>query len=229
MTTIRKAVLWDLDGTLVDSEEYHWRAWKETLEGAGIAISYQDFLSSFGQRNDAILAKWLGENAGAGKIEQIGNDKEDRYRELVRHEGLMPLPGAAEWVERLHHEGWRQAIASSAPRSNVETVLDALHMRPWFQAAVAAEDVREGKPAPDVFLTAAARLGTEPHGCVVVEDARAGIQAAQRAGMRSIAVGRNATELGADMAAAKLSDLPSDAFSSMLASPAGNQKPILRK
>jgi beta-phosphoglucomutase len=229
MTTIRKAVLWDLDGTLVDSEEYHWRAWKETLEGAGIAISYQDFLSSFGQRNDAILAKWLGENAGAGKIEQIGNDKEDRYRELVRHEGLMPLPGAAEWVERLHHEGWRQAIASSAPRSNVETVLDALHMRPWFQAAVAAEDVREGKPAPDVFLTAAARLGAEPHGCVVVEDARAGIQAAQRAGMRSIAVGRNATELGADMAAAKLSDLPSDAFSSMLASPAGNQKPILRK
>jgi beta-phosphoglucomutase len=229
MTTIRKAVLWDLDGTLVDSEEYHWRAWKETLEGAGIAISYQDFLSSFGQRNDAILAKWLGENAGAGKIEQIGNDKEDRYRELVRHEGLMPLPGAAEWVERLHHEGWRQAIASSAPRSNVETVLDALHMRPWFQAAVAAEDVREGKPAPDVFLTAAARLGAEPHGCVVVEDARAGIQAAQRAGMRSIAVGRNATELGADMAAAKLSDLPTDAFSSMLASPAGNQKPILRK
>jgi len=222
-------VLWDLDGTLVDSEEYHWRAWKETLEGAGIAISYQDFLSSFGQRNDAILAKWLGENAAAGKIEQIGNDKEDRYRELVRQEGLLPLPGAAEWVERLHQEGWRQAIASSAPRSNVETVLDALHMRPWFQAAVSAEDVREGKPAPDVFLAAAGRLGAEPHGCVVVEDARAGIQAAQRAGMRSIAVGRNASELGADMSAAKLSDLPSDAFSSMLAGPAGNQKPILRE
>jgi beta-phosphoglucomutase len=229
MTTIRRAVLWDLDGTLVDSEEYHWRAWKETLEGAGLAITHQDFLSSFGQRNDAILTKWLGENAGAGKIEQIGNDKEERYRELVRLEGLLPLPGAAEWVERLHREGWQQAIASSAPRSNVETVLDALHMRPWFQAAVAAEDVREGKPAPDVFLTAAARLGTEPHGCVVVEDARAGIAAAQRAGMRSIAVGRNASELGADLAAVKLSDLPSDAFSSMLAGLAGNQRTILRK
>jgi beta-phosphoglucomutase len=223
MTTIRRAVLWDLDGTLVDSEEYHWRAWKETLDRAGIAITHQDFLSSFGQRNDAILAKWLGENAGAGMIEQIGNGKEERYRELVRHEGLLPLPGAAEWVERLYHEGWRQAIASSAPRSNVETVLDALHMRPWFQAAVSAEDVREGKPAPDVFLAAAAHLGAEPHGCVVVEDARAGIEAAQRAGMRSIAVGRNASELGADMAATKLSDLPPDAFSSMLGSPAGKQ------
>jgi len=221
MTTIRRAVLWDLDGTLVDSEEYHWRAWKETLDRAGVGITRQDFLASFGQRNDAILTKWLGESAGAGKIEQIGNDKEERYRELVRQEGLLPLPGAAEWVERLHHEGWRQAIASSAPRSNVETVLDALQMRPWFQAAVSAEDVREGKPAPDVFLTAAARLGAEPHGCVVVEDARAGIEAAQRAGMRSIGVGRNASELGADLVAAKLSDLPSDAFSSILASANG--------
>ena len=229
MTSIRRAVLWDLDGTLVDSEQDHWRAWKETLEGAGIAITHQDFLSSFGQRNDAILAKWLGENAAAGKIEQIGHDKEERYRELVRQEGLLPLPGAAEWVARLHDDGWRQAIASSAPRSNVETVLDALQMRRWFEAAVSAEDVREGKPAPDVFLAAAARLGAQPHGCVVVEDARAGIEAAQRAGMRSIGVGRNASELGADLAAVKLSDLPSDAFSSILASPAGNQKTILRK
>jgi len=227
--TTSGAVLWDLDGTLVDSEEYHWRAWKETLERAGVAITRQAFLSSFGQRNDAILAKWLGENAGAGKIEQIGNDKEERYRELVRQEGLLPLPGAAEWVERLHHEGWRQAIASSAPRSNVEAVLDALRMRPWFQAAVSAEDVREGKPAPDVFLAAAARLGAEPHDCIVVEDARAGIAAAQRAGMRSIGVGRNASDLGADLAATKLSDLPPDAFSSLLTSPAGDQRTLLRK
>jgi len=216
MTAMSGAVLWDLDGTLVDSEQYHWRAWKETLDHAGVVITRQDFLSSFGQRNDAILAKWLGENAGAGKIEQIGNDKEERYRELVRQEGLLPLPGAAEWVERLHREGWRQAIASSAPRSNVETVLDALRMRPWFQAAVSAEDVREGKPAPDVFLAAAARLGAEPHGCVVVEDARAGVEAARRAGMRSIGVGKNAQTLGADLAAETLSSLPLDTFSEIL-------------
>jgi len=213
---MRGAVLWDLDGTLVDSEEYHWRAWKETMDRAGVGLTRQDFLASFGQRNDAILAKWLGEKAAPGEIEQIGNDKEERYRELVRQEGLLPLPGAAEWVERLHREGWRQAIASSAPRSNVETVLDALRMRPWFQAAVSAEDVREGKPAPDVFLAAAARLGAEPHGCVVVEDARAGVEAARRAGMRSIGVGKNAQTLGADLAAETLSSLPLDTFSEIL-------------
>lgn len=189
---------------------------KETLDRAGVSITYENFLSSFGQRNDAILSQWLGADAPIEKIEQIGDAKEERYRELVRYEGLSPLPGAAERVEQLHQEGWRQAIASSAPRSNVEAVLEALHMRAWFQATVSAEDVRAGKPAPDVFLTAAARLGAEPRGCVVVEDAQAGVEAARRAGMRSIGVGKNAQLLGANLAAAKLSDLPPNAFAAML-------------
>jgi beta-phosphoglucomutase len=212
MTVIRSAVLWDLDGTLVDSEEYHWRAWKETLDRAGVSITYQDFLASFGQRNDAILTGWLGESVSAECIRQLGDSKEERYRELARREGLTPLPGAAEWVERLNREGWPQAIASSAPRANVETVLDVLHFGPLIQATVAAEDVRNGKPAPDVFLTAAARLGADAPNCIVVEDAKAGVEAARRAGMRSIGVGKSAQSLGADRAARTLSDLPPDAF-----------------
>jgi beta-phosphoglucomutase len=217
MPELRGAVLWDLDGTLVDSEEYHWRAWKETLDREGISITYQDFQASFGQRNDTILNHWLGTNARAEKIERIGEAKETRYRELVRVEGLSPLPGAAEWVERLHQRGWLQAIASSAPRLNVDAVLDALRLRDRFQAAVSAEDVQAGKPDPQVFLIAASRLGVEPRGCIVVEDARAGVEAAHRAGMRSIGVGKNAQSLGADLAATRLSDLPPNVFSSMLA------------
>jgi beta-phosphoglucomutase len=211
------AVLWDLDGTLVDSEEYHWRAWKETLDREGVSITRQDFLASFGQRNDAILGKWLGKDADAGTIQRIGDAKEVRYRELVRLEGLAPLPGAAEWVERLHSDGWLQAIASSAPRLNVEAVLEALHFRERIQATASAEDVSAGKPDPQVFLVAAARLGATPETCIVVEDARAGVEAARRAGMRSIGVGKNAGLLGADLSAARLSDLPSDVFSSLLA------------
>ncbi len=216
MPELIRAVLWDLDGTLVDSEEYHWRAWKEILNSEGVHITQQDFLASFGQRNDAILQKWLGEDAPSERIEKIGDAKEERYRELVRLEGLSPLPGAAEWVEQLHEKGWLQAVASSAPRCNVDTVLGALRLGDWFQSTVAAEDVKAGKPNPQVFLVAAARLGAEPGGCIVVEDARAGVEAARRAGMRSIGVGRNAQSLGADLAATKLSDLSSDAFSSML-------------
>jgi len=209
--------LWDLDGTLVDSEEYHWRAWKETLEGEGISIAYRDFQSSFGQRNDTILSRWLGSDAGIERIERIGRVKEARYRELVHREGLAPLPGASEWVERLHKEGWRQAIASSAPRANVEAVLEELRFRHFFQATVSAEDVQAGKPDPQVFLTAASRLRAAPGECIVVEDAAAGVEAARRGGMRSIGVGRKADTLGADLAATKLSDLPADAFVFLLA------------
>jgi HAD superfamily hydrolase (TIGR01509 family) len=206
-----------MDGTLVDSEEYHWRSWKETLEREGMALTYEDFLASFGQRNDAILSKWLGTNARKEHIERIGDAKEVCYRELVRLEGLAPLPGAAEWVERLHGEGWRQAVASSAPRRNVETVLEALGLGRWFHATVSAEDVQIGKPDPQVFLVAATRVGASPQVSIVVEDAAAGVEAARRAGMRSIGVGKNAQHLGADLAALKLSDLPADAFASMLA------------
>jgi HAD superfamily hydrolase (TIGR01509 family) len=210
------AVLWDLDGTLVDSEEYHWRSWKETMEREGIALTYETFLASFGQRNDAILNGWLGVGASKQNIERIGDAKEARYRELVRLEGLAPLPGAAEWVERLNNEGWRQAVASSAPRKNVDTVLEALGLGKWFQATVSAEDVQIGKPDPQVFLIAASRVGATPETSIVVEDAAAGVEASRRAGMRSIGVGKNAHTLGADLAALKLSDLAPDVFVSML-------------
>jgi beta-phosphoglucomutase len=216
MTPLRFAVLWDLDGTLVNSEEYHWRSWQETFRNEGISLTYEDFLASFGQRNDVILGQWLGADATPAAIERIGTRKEARYRELVRLEGTEALPGAAYWVERLHQQGWLQAIASSAPQENVETILDVLQFRPWLQTVVAAEDVRAGKPDPEVFLTAAARLGAAPSHCIVVEDARAGIEAARRAGMQSIAVGTAASSLGADMATSRLADLPTDAFSSMI-------------
>lgn len=212
------AVLWDLDGTLVDSEEYHWQAWKETMDRAGVPISYEDFLASFGQRNDAILTEWLGQNATPEAIDRIGKAKEERYRELVRREGLSPLPGAAEWLERLHREGWSQAVASSAPRANVDTVLTVLRFTDWFQATVSAEDVTVGKPHPEVFLVAASRLQAEPRQCIVVEDAKAGVEAARRANMRSIGVGKHAPVLGADLAASNLSDLPPDVFLSLLGS-----------
>jgi beta-phosphoglucomutase len=182
----------------------------------GIHLTHADFLASFGQRNDAILKVWLGVDALKQDIERIGDAKEVRYRELVRLEGLAPLSGAAEWVERLNREGWRQAVASSAPRANVDTVLEVLGLAKWFQATVSAEDVQIGKPDPQVFLIAASRVGASPATSIVVEDAAAGVEAARRAGMRSIGVGKNAHSLGADLASARLSDLPPDAFGSML-------------
>jgi len=210
-----RAALWDLDGTLVDSEEYHWLAWRDTMAAEGFTLRYDQFLATFGQRNDSILPKWLGPDTSAERMRQVGDEKEELYRRLVRERGLSALPGAQDWVERLHREGWKQAVASSAPRANIEVVLEVIGMSDDFEALVSAEDVTAGKPDPQVFLTAASRLGAPPNRCVVVEDAIPGVEAARRAGMRCIGVNRNGG-LAADTVVRSLTDLGNRAFDSLL-------------
>jgi HAD superfamily hydrolase (TIGR01509 family) len=209
------AVLWDLDGTLVDSGEYHWQAWRDTLAAENVPLTYEQFLASFGQKNDRILRGWLGDDATAERIERLGDAKEAEYRRLARERGLAPLPGAAEWLARLQHGGWRQAIASSAPRPNVEVMLGACGLDRFFDAIVSAEDVTVGKPDPQVFQAAAGRLHAPPDRCIVVEDAAVGIEAARRARMRCIGVSGTAA-LDADVVVRSLTDLPPDAFVRLL-------------
>jgi HAD superfamily hydrolase (TIGR01509 family) len=209
------AVLWDLDGTLADSKEYHWRSWVRAMEEEGHTITEAQFLASFGQRNDTILKNWLGPNADPGQIVQVGDAKEAYYRALVKTEGIVPLPGAAEWVRQLHEEGWGQAIASSAPKLNVEVMHAALGFSGLIEILVAAEDVSRGKPDPEVFLRAASELGVPPQQCVVVEDAAAGIEAARRGGMRSVGVGGGDVD-AADVVVMSLDELPPDTFQRLI-------------
>jgi beta-phosphoglucomutase family hydrolase len=210
-----KSVLWDLDGTLVDSEQYHWLAWHDSMAAEGVSLTHEQFFKTFGLRNDAIIPQFIPD-ATPERIAQIADAKEQLYRRLVREGGLEPLPGARHWTERLAQQGWRQAIASSAPRENVDVVLAAIGLTPYFQAIVSAEDVTLGKPDPQVFLAAAARLGSAPAQSIVVEDAPAGIEAARRAGMPSIGVRRTGSPLPADLAVSSLADLPPDAFARLL-------------
>jgi len=209
-------VLWDLDGTLVDSEQQHWLAWRDTMATEGVTLTFEQFRATFGWRNDAILRTWIGPDIDDQRIARIGDTKEELYRELVRRNPMAPLPGAAHWVRRLHTEGWSQAVASSAPRLNIDVVLEVIGLAGQFQASASAEDVAHGKPDPQVFLLAATRLQVPPARAIVVEDAAAGIEAARRAGMRSIGVRRDGVQLPADIAVASLADLPPDAFTSLI-------------
>ena len=120
---------------------------------------YEQFRATFGQRNDSILLQWLGEKATSDLIQRIGDAKEALYREHVRQRGISSLPGALEWIHLLHRQGWLQAIASAAPRANIETILDVLHASECFEAIVSAEDVHRGKPDPEVFLIARRETG----------------------------------------------------------------------
>ena len=203
--------MWDLDGTLVNSEEYHWQSWRDALAPEGLAITYEQFLGSFGMKNDPIMRMWLGDGYTSERSVRLAETKEADYRRLAQLHGLAPLPGAREWVAKLKAAGWRQAIATSAPRANAEIMLAALDMASLFDAVVVAEDVSHGKPDPEPFLLAAARVGAPPARAIVVEDAAAGIEGARRAGMKSIGVNARQS-LGADVNVKSLVELPHDAF-----------------
>lgn len=172
----------------------------------GVPITREMFEATFGWKNDPILRRWLGDDAPEERKTRIADRKERSYRAALRSEGLQPLPGAREWIERLHHDGWKQAIASSAPLENIEAVLDVLDLGHDFEAIVSAEDVTAGKPDPQVFLLAARKLGVDPAHAIVVEDAAAGIEGAKRAGMRSIGVNPK-LRLDADVYVRSLEDL----------------------
>lgn len=211
-----RAALWDMDGTLVDSADDHWKAWIEVLAEEGYALTRENFAALFGRRNDDIIHTYLPD-CSPEKVNAISLEKERRYREVVRRNGAKLLPGAGAWVARLAAAGWRQAIATAAPRANAETVVEVLGLGPRFGAIVGAEDVTIGKPDPMVFLMAAQRLGAEPARSIVLEDAPAGIEAARRAGMKSIGICTLHPKLQADLPVKGFEDLPLDAFDRLLA------------
>ena len=212
-----RGVLWDLDGTLIDSGELHYDAWREVLAGLGRSFDRRAFANSFGKRNDTILRQLLHVDGSDAELAVIGDDKEERYRALVRRHGVPLLPGARHWLHRLKEEGWRQAVATSAPLANVDATLEPLGLRDHFDAVVSADEVGRGKPDPLVFLTAAERIGVAPARCVVVEDAPAGLEGARRGGMAAIGVLSGHFEsLEADLVVPSLEALPEDAFARLV-------------
>jgi beta-phosphoglucomutase len=205
-----------MDGTLIDSGEYHWLTWRDALAAEGYSLTHDEFASFFGQRNDAIVRRFLGDSVSPEHAVRIGVEKEVAYRNLVRARGVSPLPGVRRWLERLHADGWKQAVASSAPPDNIETLVEVLDLGAVFQAFASGEEVPNGKPAPDVFLHAAAKLGVPPSRCIVVEDAPAGVEAGRRAGMRTIGLASLHATLDADLVVTSLEDLPDEAFDRLL-------------
>ena len=211
-----RAVLWDVDGTLIDSAEYHWLTWRATLSEEGFDLTRERFEASFGRRNDELLRDYFGADFSSDEIKRIGEAKEARYRELVRTQGVEPLPGVRHWLKRLKAAGWQQAIASSASPLNIAAILTALDMASYFGAIASAEDVERGKPDPQIFLVAASKLGVPAARCIVVEDAPAGIEGARRAGMRSVGVLTSHASLEADLVVRTLEELSTDAFDRLL-------------
>jgi HAD superfamily hydrolase (TIGR01509 family) len=211
-------VVWDMDGVLVDTGEFHFQSWAEVLAAYDIPFSREFFGDTFGMNNKGILSLLLGEKLTPELLAEIGDRKEEQFRRAVRGR-VRPLPGVLDWLERLQGAGFRQGLASSAPKANIDTLVDGLGIRGYFAAIESGVNL-PGKPEPILFLKVAGLLGVSPERCVVVEDAVAGVEAARRAGMKCIAVTTtNPAEAlaAADVIVGRLDALPMDTFQRLLA------------
>jgi beta-phosphoglucomutase len=204
------AVIFDVDGVLVDSYQAHFASWRQMYRELGRDYSEAAFASDFGRRSGDILRRTLGDKLTDGQVNELDQRKEALFRDLLR-KNFVPMDGAVELIDALAAEGFRLAVGSSAPLENVELSLNKLRRATRFSAIVAGADVTRGKPDPQVFQLAAQRLGISPESCAVIEDAVHGIEAAQRAEMIGIALTGTATRAQlekADLVIDSLRELP---------------------
>ena len=169
-------VIWDMDGVLVDSGDYHYLSWVEALSEVGLSMDEQLFQETFGMNNSGIISILVEGEPDTEFASQLGERKEFLFREMVKGQ-VQPLPGVRMWLERLQAENLgendntayvvRSAIASSAPPANIEVLISEMGLKPYFYALVSGADM-PGKPDPGVFLEAARQIEMPPEKCVVV-------------------------------------------------------------
>jgi len=188
MTIKLEAVIWDMDGVIVDTGRYHLRAWQSAFGRIGIKFTEAKFRQGFGKRNDLMAREVVGEDFPKDKLDAIADEKEGEYLRLVGSSTLKPLPGAVELIQALDEQGIKKAIASSATLPNIRDFLKKLNIADYFQALASGLEVSVGRPNPELVLLAASRLGIPPENCAVIEDSIAGIRGAKSAGMKCVAV-----------------------------------------
>lgn len=182
--------IFDWDGVVIDSHAAHEESWRLLFQESRRPMPEGFFKETFGMRNQQIIPQCfdfvrVGDSA---EIARLGDRKEELYRDILRHDGIEPLPGVVALLREMISRGIPRALGSSSPRLNIEVVTQMAGLEGLFDDIVCAEDVTVGKPDPQVFLQAARKIGREPAQCIVIEDAHVGIEAGKRAGMKVVAV-----------------------------------------
>lgn len=211
-------VIFDMDGVLADTGPIHYESWVKLAEELGKNFTHDFFESTFGQTSPEITRKMMGDDVSEEKIIEYADCKEKYYREMVKDK-LNPLPGVNDLLKELHEQSFQLAVGSSGPPKNVELLLKTLQIEEYFDAIITAAEVEKGKPDPDVFLIAAKNVEVIPRNCIVIEDAPVGIQAAEKADMKVIALTTTHPKeqlMGADLIIPDLSHVNSSKIKELL-------------
>lgn len=206
------AVIFDMDGTLMDNNPYHLLAWKSFCKKLGRELTNEDYYQHIsGRINLDIMQYLLGTSLSKKKARDLSDQKEQLYRELYLPH-IAPIAGLMDLLEDLKKAGIKTGIASSAQPVNIAFAMEGLGLHRFFDVLVDSTHIKKGKPDPEIFLTTAGKLGAEATSCLVFEDSISGIRGAKGAGMRAIGLTttHSANELqsaGADYCVADYSQL----------------------
>jgi beta-phosphoglucomutase len=186
--TLPAAVIFDVDGVLVDSSPFHLRKWMDLLRARAIPFSERDLPKIvLGPANDVIFRHFLGADLTREALMELGEELDANFRREIGPQP-PPLPGVLRLIEECHARSIPMAVASAAIASNVTFLVSALGLRHYFREVLSVDATFNPKPHPDIYLQAAAKLGVEPAACVVCEDSFVGIEAAKRAGMKCVGI-----------------------------------------
>lgn len=185
MATKFKAFIFDLNGTIIDDMKYHVKAWHKIFTDLGVSITYEETKAECYGKNEEVIERVLPGRFSEQEKTKMGYAKEKQYQEEFRPH-LKMISGLDIFLKETKEAGIKIALGSAAILSNVDFILDGLHIRHYFDAIVSADDVKHSKPHPETFLQCASKLGIDPAGCLVFEDAPKGIECAINAGMESM-------------------------------------------
>jgi len=180
------AILWDMDGVLVETSEAHYQSWVVAFKQFGYDFNREYFLRHYGMNDASTVRGVLSNSVSSELIEAISEYKEAWFRDHIKDQILL-LPGVADWLAQFSERGYHQAVASSGPLENIDLIVTATSIRGYFSSLVSCAD-GPTKPDPWVFQEAARQLGSTPSECLVIEDTPNGVSAARNGGMRCLAV-----------------------------------------
>jgi beta-phosphoglucomutase len=183
-----EAVIFDLDGTLIDNNAYHLRSWRQYLEDIGKKISEEEYLANINGRTNKDAVEYIyGRKMSDDEAMQYALEKESVYRRMYAP-FIKPVKGLYAILEVLEHHHIPMAIATSGIQVNIDFMFEHIPIKQYFRIVVNSSHIRNGKPDPEIYITTAQRLQVDPSRCLVFEDAVVGIRAAQAAGMKTIAI-----------------------------------------
>lgn len=209
-----KAVIFDMDGVISDTYHIHARAEMALLSRYGIAISEKELHRRFaGVSVEHVFRTLFSEHGVSVDIDELVAEK--RAAVLAAVHEIVEVPGAKELIAAMHGEGLKIAVASGSTHQYISIVLDALQLSSAFDAIVSNYDVPQGKPAPDIFLLAAQKLGVDPAECVVIEDGISGMVGARAAGMKCIALVKDDDAYPAVLVVKSLAELSAERITAL--------------